>query len=51
MGKYNYIAKNEGRDLILQTRINLILKTKFNYKKTPNRYSYYMDALLGIILI
>ena len=47
---YSYIAKNYDRDIIYNTRLRLMKNMKFNYNKSPQRYSYYMKAELGIIL-
>jgi len=47
---YNWKAKNSSCDLIYETRLRLVRKMKFNYKLTAKRYSYYMNAYLGIIL-
>ena len=48
--KYNYTAKNYGKDLIYYNRLMLIDKLNFDVKKTSERYSYYMTAYLGIVL-
>lgn len=51
--QYSWIAKNEGKDLIYETRLRLIRKMKLNPFGTRKQklYSYFMEAELGIILI
>lgn len=48
---YSYEAKNYGRDKIYTTRLRIIEEKGFDYNKTPFRYSYFMEAYLGIILM
>jgi hypothetical protein len=48
--RYSYVAKNTEPDRIYLHRLELIDKMKFDYNKTARRYSYYMNAALGIIL-
>jgi len=48
--KYNWLAKNHGKDLIYQTRLKLAEKRKLK-SKSSTMYGYLMSAELGIILI
>ena len=49
--EYSYYARNNEKDKIYQRRLHLIYKYDFDYNKTAQRYHYFMNAYLGIILI
>ena len=49
--KYSYYAKNYNKDKIYYTRLKLIEKLGIDMNKNSKRYSYYMNAYLGIILM
>lgn len=49
--KYNWLSKNTSPDLIYMNRLRLISELKFDFNKTPERYSYYMKSKLGIVLM
>ena len=49
--KYNYYAKNNGKDLIYLNRLRLSDKLGIDiYNTTPIMYNYLMSATLGILL-
>lgn len=48
--RYSFKAKNLGKDLIYQKRLELIERLGINHNKSSKLYNYYMEAYLGIIL-
>ncbi len=49
--KYNYQARNVGKDLIFQTRLRLVEKLNIDKTKNLRLWHYVTDAELGILLI
>ena len=48
---YNWVSKNYGKDLIYETRLNLIKRLKLDITKVSSKmYHYILEAELGIIL-
>ncbi len=48
--QYSYYARNYEQDNIYYTRLMLIQRLNFDYNKSVQRYTYFMDAYLGITL-
>lgn len=50
--QYSYLARNTGQDNIYKTRLRLMAKRYKTFKISGNqkRYSYFMQAYLGIVL-
>ncbi len=48
--KYSLSAKNNGKDMIYQSRIRLAKKLGIHIINTPRVYSYLINAHLNILL-
>ena len=46
---YSWRAKNAGKDLVYQKRVELVRKLGLKVS-TPRMYAYIMEAELGVIL-